>query len=75
MALDEECDRVVPEASAVLLHVPLARADLGEEPLHLRRVGEDLSVEVARVPPQQDPADIEDDRGGAAWSRSPHPRC
>jgi hypothetical protein len=41
--------------------VPLERADLGEEALPLGLVGDQVPVQVARVPVEQDPTDVEDD--------------
>ncbi len=41
--------------------VPGGRADLGEEPLHLRLVVEQAAVEVPGVPVQQDAAQVEHD--------------
>ena len=47
-----------PEVIAV---VPLERADLRQEVLHLRLVGEQLPVQVAGIPVQQHAADVKHD--------------
>ena len=46
----------------VLLGVPLRGADGGQELLHRGLVGQQLAVEVARVPVDQDPAQVEHHR-------------
>ena len=52
-------------AAVILHHVPLPRGHLGQEPLHLGRVGDELAVEVARVPVDQHAAEVEDHDGGS----------
>ena len=49
---------VMPE---VVGDVPLQRADLGEEALHVGFVVEELAVQMPWVPVDQDPAEVEDD--------------
>ena len=62
------------EGSApVLLQVPVRRADLRQEPLHPLMVVEDLAVEMAGIPIEQDVADVEDDDAGAG-QHSTRPR-
>ena len=61
MALHQEGDRLVPIAAPVLLDVPFAGTDGGQEPLHPGFVVEELAIEMARVPPEQDIADVEHD--------------
>ena len=63
MIFDEKGHGLVPVPAPVLLHVPVMGADMGEKPLHLRLVLEEAAVEIARVPAQQNVADIEHDRG------------
>jgi hypothetical protein len=46
---------------AVVGRMPRRRTDLGEEPLHLRLVREQLAVEVPRIPIEQDAAHVEHD--------------
>ena len=58
---DQLGDGVGPGAPAILLVVPRGRRDLGEEPLQLVRVVDELPVEVPRVPVDQDRAEIEHD--------------
>jgi hypothetical protein len=41
--------------------VPLDRADLGQEALAVGLVGDQVPVQVARIPVEQDPTDVEDD--------------
>ena len=62
-------DRV---ASMILDGVPFVRRHFGKEALHLGRIGEQLAIEVAGVPIDQDAAEIEDDGGwlGQAGSRT-----
>ena len=83
---DQLRDRLGHRAAAVVLGVPRPRAHLGEEPLHLVLVGQHLPVQVARVPVDQDAAEVEDDglqaaihssttrssipRGSAPWRRT-----
>ncbi len=76
----QPCRRAAAEAQRplrrrsgrVLLLVPLDGAYLGEEILHRRFVaGEQLAVEVARIPVDQHAAEIEDD-DAAAWRRVRH---
>ena len=69
MILHEKSDRLVPVAAPVLLQIPVRRADIAEEPLHLLLVVEDAAVEMARVPAQQDIADIEHDGGRLTHNR------
>ena len=49
--------------AAVHLQVPGRRADAGEEILPRRLLGDELAVEMARVPADQDIADVEDGDG------------
>src|SRR5207247_3307062 len=59
----ERVDRLREGPSPVQLVVPGRCAHLGQEPLHARLVaGEQLSVKVARVPVDDDTAQIEDAR-------------
>ena len=46
--------------------MPLDRAHVGQEALHLRLVVEQLAVQVARVPVEQDAAEVEHDRTGSS---------
>lgn len=48
-------------AAEVVLGVPRPRAHLGEEPLDLVVGRQHLAVEVARVPVEEHPAEVEDD--------------
>ena len=64
VVLDEKGHRLVPVPTAILLEVPFAGADCREEPFHPSLVVEELAVEIARIPAQQDIADIEYDRRG-----------
>src|SRR5262249_49366286 len=61
VAGDEQRHRLVPAAAGILLLVPFLRAHRGEEILHCASIGEELAVEVARVPVDEDAAEIEDD--------------
>jgi len=47
--------------TAVVSGMPLRRADLGQEALHLGFVSEQLAVEVTGVPVEQHAADVKDD--------------
>lgn len=60
-------DPVLEAAAPVKAKIELRRADDLQEIRHLLWVGKDLPVERARVPADQDIADIEDDRVGCAW--------
>jgi hypothetical protein len=48
--------------SAVVLLVPLRGAHVRQEPFHLRRIGDELPVQVTRVPVEQYPANVEHHR-------------
>lgn len=57
--------RIGPRAAEILLMVPLRRADVGQEILHRRMItGKDATIEVARVPVDQHPSEIEHDGRG-----------
>ena len=73
-------DRLRPRPAGIELGVPLLAADLGEEALHRGVVaGEQLAVEVARIPVDADAAEVEDDgldrRGGACPIVARHGRA
>jgi hypothetical protein len=62
VCLNRQLDAVFPGAAAVLLLVPFAVADLGQEMLHRRFVfGKHLPEQDARIPSNQDIAEIKDD--------------
>src|SRR5580704_1320923 len=48
-------------AAAILLQIPGGRADIREKPLHALFVGEEVAVEMAGVPIEEDVADVEND--------------
>jgi hypothetical protein len=53
-------DALSEAAATVLLEVPGIGADIGEEPFHPRRVAiEQLAVQVAWIPADQNIADVE----------------
>jgi len=58
----ERGDRLVPAAACILLLVPPHGADFGQEALHRRLVAEQPATQVARVPVDQHPAQIEHHR-------------
>ena len=58
-------DAFVPGGAAVELEVPGVEVDLGEEGVDGRLVGQELAVEEARVPADQDVADVEDEGVGS----------
>ena len=66
---DQEFDGLGPWSPRVLVCVPLRRGHLGEERLHLVRVIEQLPVQVARIPIDEDAPEIED-HGGRAHRRN-----
>ena len=71
MFRDERRDRLRPGPARILATVPLGRADRREEVLHRGFVAvEQRPVQVARVPVDQDAAEVEDDsRDGWAVDR------
>ncbi len=62
MQPDELFDTVREGPARILPRVPLRGADRREKPLHLRLVGQELPVEMARVPFDQNAADVEHNR-------------
>ena len=62
---DQELDGLGPRSSRILVRVPLGRGHLGKERLHLGRVVEQLPVQVARVPVDEDAPEVEDHGGEA----------
>ena len=66
---DQEFDGLAPGSARVLVRVPLRGGYLSKERLHLVRVIEQLSVEIARVPIDKDAPEIED-HGGQAHRRN-----
>ena len=58
----ERRDAFVPVGAAVELEVPVHEADLGEEGLDRRFVGQEPAVDEPRVPADQHVADVEDHR-------------
>ena len=74
----ERRDRVLVRGPEIVLGVPLRGAHLGQETFHGRFVGDHGAIEVARVPVDEDAADVEDhgpDRGARhrPQRRSPGP--
>ena len=61
----QEVDSLGPGSSGVLVCVPFRGGHLGKERLHLVGVIEQLPVQVARVPIDQDAAEVEDHRARA----------
>src|SRR4029077_8373083 len=61
MARDELPHGLGEGAAAILLQIPGRRADIRKEPLHALFVGEELAVEMAGIPVEQDVADVEND--------------
>ena len=59
----ERGDALVPGVPRSKLEVPGVEADLGEEGVDRRLVGQELAKEQARVPADQDVADVEDEGG------------
>jgi hypothetical protein len=59
-------DRLRPRSSRVLGAIPLGGRHGGEEILHRLLVSEEGSVEVARVPIDEDAAEVEHDRRDAS---------
>src|SRR5438045_9097290 len=59
---DKNLDRLGPRSPRVLVPIPLRRRHLGKERLHLIRIIEQLPVQVARIPVDQNAPEIEDDR-------------
>jgi len=60
---DEELDRLGPRSPGILMRVPLRGRYLGKEVLHLVRIIEELPIEIARVPIDEDAAQVEDNCG------------
>ena len=56
----QELDGLGPRSPGVLMCVPLRGRYLGKEGLHLVRVIEELPVEIAWVPIDEDAAQVED---------------
>ena len=71
MLSDQNLDRLGEGPARVLVRVPLGRGHLGQERLHLVRVFEQLPVQVARVPVDEDTAEVEDH--GSRVGRCGHP--
>jgi hypothetical protein len=65
---DQEFNGLGPWSPRVLVCIPLRRGHLGEERLHLVTVVEQLPVQVARIPLDEDAPEIED-HGGRAHRR------
>src|SRR3954469_3964867 len=63
----QSCFSLSKRSAAILLPVPVRRANMRQEVLHRREIAvEQAAVEIARIPVNQDAAQIKDD-DGAAW--------
>jgi len=61
-ARGQHLDGFGPRPAGILGRVPVLRRDLGKEALHGCRILEQRAVQVARIPVDEDTAEIEDDR-------------
>src|SRR5215213_7983728 len=72
MASNELLGRLSQRAPAILEHVPFVRRNVGQKPLHLLLVVEQPTVQMARIPVDEDPAQVENDEPVAV---APHELC
>src|SRR4051794_35092642 len=68
---DQNLDGLGPGSTRVLVAIPLRRRHLGKEQLHLVRVIEQLPVQVAWIPVDQNAPEIEDNRSRARQPVAP----